>query len=166
MESAMASGKRSLNARTQARNARGQFASVKTEVSAAPKQIILVYSSSDSEGAPAPTEKVGTSAAAGEKRMASSIAIRTRAAAAGKKSASGAPPLTGKRGSASVNKATSASKNKLAPAKKGIAGGAAGSKQKKASLKKGIAMGASGSKQKNKVPPLLLPPSMKCRFEA
>ena len=129
MESAMASSKRVLNARSQARNAHGQFASVKTEVgaAAAPKQIILVYSSSNSEGAPAPTEKVGTSAAAGEKRMASSIAIRTRAAAAGKKGPSGAPPLTGKRGSASVNKttkgATSASKKKQAPAKKAIAGG-------------------------------------------
>ena len=165
MESAMASGKRSLNARTQARNARGQFASVKTEVGAALKQIILVYSSFDSEGAPGPTEKVATSDT-GERKLVASVATRTRAAAAGKKGASGAPPLTGKRGSASVNKATSASKNKLAPAKKGIAGGAAGSKQKKASLKKGIAMGASGSKQKNKVPPLLLPPSVKCRFEA
>ena len=167
MESAMASGKRSLNARTQARNARGQFASVKTEVGAAPKQIILVYSSSDSEGAPGPTEKVATSDA-GERKLVGSVATRTRAAAAGKKGASGAPPLTGKRGSVSVNKttkgATSASKKKQAPATKAIAGGGSGSKQKKesASKTKSIAMGASGSKQKNKVLPFLLPPSVKC----
>ena len=120
MESAMGSSKRALNTRSQARNARGQFASVKTEVgaTAAPKQIILVYSS-DSDGAPAPKEKVATSAAAVDKKMFSSVATRTRAVAAGKKSASDAPALTGKKGSATVNKA----------------------------------------------PPLLLPPSVKCRFE-
>ena len=152
----MASSKRGLNARTQACNVRGQFASVKTGAGAALKQLILVDSSSDSEGAPAPTEKVATSSAAGVKRLVASVATRTRAAAARKKGASGAPALTGKRGSAVVKKtterATSASKKKQAPAKKAIAGASSASAKKgSASLKKAIAMGASGSKQKNKV---------------
>ena len=146
----MAGTKRSLHARTQARNERGQFAATHVGPPPPPPRfLILVDSDSDSEVPPAATEKRSAAAAAAGKE----------------KEVERAPARTEKSGSATFKRttkgATPTSKKKGPPY-----GGPTSASMKKgsASYKKAIDGGASASKQKKKVwkSPFLLPPSMKC----
>ena len=131
----MAGTKRSLHARTQARNERGQFAATHVGPPPPPPRfLILVDSDSDSEVPPAATEKRSAAAAAAGKE----------------KEVERAPARTEKSGSATFKRTTK--------------GATPASKKKGPSYKKAIDGGASASKQKKKVwkSPFLLPPSMKC----